>query len=221
MKSAETLSISIISDKDSWINYYLPELVCRLKQHHHRVFTTHRIEEIDEGDLLFILSFSEILPEEVLHRHKHNLVVHESDLPKGKGWSPLSWQVLEGRNNITISLFEATCQVDSGAIYLQDVIELDGSELIDEIRELQAEKTLNLCMNFIVEYPQSVLWGRIPDGEATYYRKRTPKDSLLDINKSIAEQLNLLRIVDNERYPAHFFYRGVKYIIKIYKEETN
>ena len=47
-------------------------------------------------------------------------------------------------------------------------------------------------------------------GEATYYRKRNKNDSELDINKSIMEQFNILRITDNLS-TAHFFSK-----IKIY-----
>lgn len=32
------------------------------------------------------------------------------------------------------------------------------------------------------------------------------------------EQFNLLRIADNENYPAFFILNGQKYILKIYKE---
>ena len=55
----------------------------------------------------------------------------------------------------------------------------------------------------------------------TFYRKRTPSDSCLDINKSINEQFNLLRVVDNERYPAFFKKNNIKYVVKIYKEKKN
>ena len=34
-------------------------------------------------------------------------------------------------------------------------------------------------------------------GSASYYRRRTKKDSLINVNKSIAEQFNLLRICNN------------------------
>ena len=53
-------------------------------------------------------------------------------------------------------------------------------------------------------------------GKGSYYKKRLPKDSELDIEKSIKKNFNLLRVVDNERYPSFFYYKGKNFIIKIY-----
>ena len=69
--------------------------------------------------LVFILSYYKILSSDFLQQHKHNLVIHASNLPKGKGWSPLFWQFLEGSNEIVFSLFGTDTRVDSGDIYLQ------------------------------------------------------------------------------------------------------
>ena len=50
-----------------------------------------------------------------------------------------------------------------------------------------------------------------------FYSKRNKKSNELDVNKSIEEQFNLLRVVDNERYPAHFNLNGHTYVLKIEK----
>jgi methionyl-tRNA formyltransferase len=50
---------------------------------------------------------------------------------------------------------------------------------------------------------------------------RTSKDSKLNMNKTIKNQFNLLRIVDNERYPAYFIYNNKKYILKIYEDKND
>ena len=54
-------------------------------------------------------------------------------------------------------------------------------------------------------------------GESTYYKRRKPVDSELDISRPIRDQLNLLRVVDNERYPAFFYAHGQKYKLTIEK----
>ena len=50
---------------------------------------------------------------------------------------------------------------------------------------------------------------------ATYRPKRTPEDSRLDLNKSINEQFNLLRVCDKNRFPAFFVIHGKKYKVII------
>ena len=52
----------------------------------------------------------------------------------------------------------------------------------------------------------SSLIPRAQVGKSEFYSKRTPKDSELDINKSIKDQFNLLRICNNEQFPAFFCY---------------
>lgn len=76
-------------------------------------------------------------------------------------------------------------------------------------------KKIEMCLKFLESYV-----GKTPkkqDGEESFYPKRTPEDCELDINKTIKEQFNLLRIVDNELYPAFFKYNGIKYKLKIEK----
>lgn len=171
--------------------------------------------QIRQGDVLFLLSCEKILPARLLSLHAHNIVVHESALPAGRGWAPLTWQILEGKNSIPVTLLEAVEPVDSGVIHLQDTIEFTGTELCPELRDAQGRATLSLCQRFIAEYPPQN--PRPQQGDPTFYPKRGPKDSRLDPGKSIADQFDLLRVCDNERYPAWFEFRGQKYILRIEK----
>ncbi len=209
--------IHIVSDKNSWLNEYIPQLILGLKSLGCLVYWTHDFQEINKGDFAFYLSCGQITSPEVLEKNKHNLVVHESKLPLGKGWSPLTWQIIEGKNEIPITLFEAVKDVDSGPVYLRDTMIFDGSELIDELRMVQARCTIKLCMDFIKSYPDSVADGEPQTGKSTFYRRRWPEDSCLEVDKTIKEQFNLLRTVDNKRYPAYFELNGSTYILKIEK----
>jgi methionyl-tRNA formyltransferase len=212
------LKISILCDNPrSWIIPHVHELVGLLKKSKHNVRLCSSASEITKGDVAVLLSCEEIITSEVLALSQHTLVVHESKLPKGKGMSPLTWQILEGKNKIPVTLFEAEVGVDSGVIYGQEFIIFDGTELVDDLRKKQAEATIKLVTDFVQNY--SSVKGKKQRGQATYYRKRIPEDSKLDIHKTIREQFNLLRVVDNERYPATFEYRGHRYILKIYEDK--
>ena len=112
--------------------------------------------------------------------------------------------MLENKNKIPATLFEATENVDRGVIYVQEVITLNGNELIEHLRNLQANATLNLCKIFINSYPEILTTSRPQTGKASYYTKRIPKDRQIDPDKNILEQSNILRIVDNKNYPAFF-----------------
>jgi methionyl-tRNA formyltransferase len=214
------MKISIFTDKTSWLVKYLHSFIEKIRLNH-ECNIYHDTNQRIEGDIAFFLSYYEIVSVEKLLLHKNNLVVHASDLPNGKGWSPLTWQILEGMSDIKITLFEATKKVDSGDIYLQETMHFKGHELINEMRQELAKTTLNMCYEFIENYDSIKKMAKKQSGKETFYPRRSFKDSKLDINKTIQEQFNLLRVVENESYPAWFEYMNFQYKLKIEKIEND
>ncbi|HLP51888.1 MAG TPA: formyltransferase family protein [Chitinophagales bacterium] len=208
--------IQILCDNpSSWILPYAELLMADLKQMGHTVWLYTDAQKVMEGDILVMLSCEKIFKKLALNTH--NLVVHESALPAGKGWSPLTWQVLEGKSHIPVTLIEAVEKVDAGPIYGQVLIELNGTELVEELRDKQGKATIQLIQEFVKKHPTNK--GAKQEGEESFYPRRKPQDSQLDLNKTLGEQFNLLRVCDNERYPAWFEINGQKFILKIYKTE--
>jgi len=172
--------------------------------------------ELKGGDILFLVSCSQIITDTERKKYKTTLVLHASDLPKGRGWSPHIWQLLDGENEITVSLLEASDPVDTGAIWLKTRFKLEGHELLPEINEKLFKAELFLMTKAVEEYGIIIPTEQGDDG-CSYFTKRTPSNSQLDPNRTIAEQFDLLRVVDSNRYPAFFDYRGKRYLIKIEK----
>lgn len=215
------LKINILTAKNSWMNRFDEMLKTELENRGHTVNFVASKTELKKADISFFLSCFEIVGRAYLEKSDHNIVVHASDLSHGKGWSPTSWQILEGKNEIPLTLFEAVEAVDAGSIYLKDRIKLNGFELIDEWRDLLGRKIVEMCLKFTDGYPEITKGGYNQSGEESFYPRRRPKDSKLDIYKTIAEQFNLLRIVDNEQYPAFFVKDGKKYLLKIYEDQND
>lgn len=211
----EPSRITLLSDRGSWLNDFLPELVLALWQRGHAVRWIHTPLALCPGDVCLLLSCGRLLNPEQLALHRYNLVVHESALPQGQGWSPMTWQILEGASTIPITLFEAVADLDSGPIHLQQQITLQGHELVDEWRNLQARATVDLCLKWFDRHKEIVPAVQQQHGEPTSFRRRKPVDSALDPALSLMEQFNLLRTVDNSKYPAHFWIGGRKYKITI------
>ena len=207
----------LVDNKKSWIMEYVPYMLKKLTELGHRAKLVNDANQVKKGDVLFLLSCEKIFKK--LELNRKNIVIHASKLPKGKGFSPLTWQILDGENQIPITLFEADSRVDSGGIYFQENIKLNGDELINEIRKIMGDKIFEYVIRFVNNI--DLLKPKGKKGQDTFYRKRTPLDSCLEINKSINEQFNLLRVVDNERYPAFFKKNNIKYVVKIYKENKN
>jgi methionyl-tRNA formyltransferase len=174
-----------------------------------------RVDDVPSADIAVYLSCERIIPAAQRARFKHNLVVHASDLPRGRGWSPLTWRILEGATHLTVTLFEAADAVDAGPIYFQREIRFEGHELVDELRALLEDATRELVLEFARAWPN--VSARPQEGEPTFYPRRRPIDSKLDPDRSLAESFNQLRVVDNDRYPAFFEYRGHVYELRITK----
>lgn len=173
--------------------------------------------KIKNQNIVFPLSYTRILPESFLKKNELVLIAHPSKLPKDKGFAPLQNQILKNKNKFYMSLIKAAKEVDAGPIYFQNSFMLDGTELSDEIRNIQGMQFLSIIKKFLVKYPHIKPKKQIEKGN--FNKRRYPKDSQLNINKTIKQQINHLRINDNELYPSFFYYKGQKYIIKIVKEK--
>ena len=214
------LSISFCTERNSWLNKFASSFLLEMVKKGHQCSWVHNAEELKKGDICFYLSYEHIVKKEILKKFRNNLVVHASDLPNGKGWSPLTWQILDGKKKIHVSLIEADEKVDSGKIYKKLQTKFNGFELLDELRFSVTDVTFKLCRNFVEKFPQSLKKAKPQNGKETFYPRRFKKDSKLDINKSILEQFNLLRVVDNDRYPAFFEINGHKYYLLIKAEDN-
>ena len=212
--------ITILSDKGSWFNAYIPKLIIALWERGHTIRWIHNPSQLAQGDVCLLLSCGRLLSAKQLGMNRHNLVVHASDLPKGQGWSPMTWQILEGASSIPLTLFEAAEALDAGPIYLQKRIELAGHELLKEWQELQAKMCLELCLDWFDGYVKVVNSAQTQSGEPSNYGRRRPADSKLDPYRSLADQFNLLRTVDNKRYPAFFQLKNQIFKIEVTNKKS-
>lgn len=211
------MKITILcSDAQHPVNTYLQSWINEHSERH-QIDLVRTKSELSKGDLLYLISCSEIVTEADRQPYLKALVIHASDLPRGRGWSPHIWQLLDGAKTLTLTLLEAANKVDSGDIWKKIEISVGEDALSDEINHLVFEAELQL-MDFAVQnfatiapQPQSAAI------EPTYYPKRSPFDSKIDPQKTIEDQFNLMRICDPNRFPAYFELHGHKYFIRLEK----
>ena len=207
--------IQLIVDNPSWIIGHVQELAEKLSDLGDQVTILNSYDSSQSVDINFLLGCTKLAPPEFLSQARLSLCVHESELPLGKGFSPLTWQIIEGQNVIPVNLFYAIIDGDAGPVVYREKMTFEGHELIDEMREVQGNMTIDMCMRYLSEEIPPL--GDHQVGEPSCYRRRKPEDSQLDPNQSLAAQFDQLRVVDNNRYPAYFYLRGKKYSITIEK----
>jgi methionyl-tRNA formyltransferase len=172
--------------------------------------------ELTSGDVLFLVSCRQMVTRALRDRFRRVFVLHASDLPKGRGMSPHVWAIANGADRVCVSLMEAADTLDTGDVWLKTWFSLDGHELLPEINAKLFAAELELMTRAVEEF--ATLRPAPQRGEAEpYLRARTPEDSRLDPHKTLAEQFDLLRVVDNTRYPAFMDHRGHRYVVRIEK----
>ena len=212
------LKVCFLLDKSNdWIKSYLVPYIDKLdKNNSYQI--TYDIKKTYKKDIVFVLGYTKKISVNLIKKYNNFYTIHESNLPKGRGMSPMQWQILGGKKKIKVCLIKINEQIDSGDIYLDEKILLDGTEIYEEIRNKQFLTTLSLITNFIKNF--RMIKPNRQKGIATYFKRRKLSDSKLNLNKTLKEQFNLLRINSNQEYPSFFIYKKKKYILKIYKDDN-
>lgn len=212
------MKITIFTDnKKSWFIPFGETLKDNLQRMGHTVSYVYSKNDIEKGDICFLLSCTRIIEKDFINRNGNNIVIHASDLPNGKGFSPLQWQILEGKNEIILTLFEVVTEVDAGPYYIKDKISYNGTELIDELRSIMGNKIIEMSISYVKN--KFILLPQDQIGDDSFYRKRSVKDDEIDPDLSIKQLFNHFRIADNENFPLWFNLYDKEYIIHIYKKQ--
>ena len=208
--------IAFLLDKsNNWLESDTKKFIKKNKSKKFFFKIFYEYQKVNKYHLVFILGNTKLIKPKLLKRNLLNLTIHESDLPKNKGFSPIQYQLINKKNTITVCLLEINELIDGGDIIAKSKIKFNGTELYDEIRKLQSEKSFELIKNFLKKYP--TYKKKKQTGKSNFLKKRYPRDSKLNFNKSIKENFNLMRINNNDKWPSFFNYKGIKYILKIYK----
>ena len=184
------------------------------------IILINKAEDILEGaDILFLVSCTEVVSEKIRSKFRYSLVLHASDLPRGRGWSPHIWDVVHGKQEITLSLLNAEDIVDSGDIWRKMKIPLTGYELYDEINKKLFDAEIKM-LDWACKRVESAQPVRQALGDSSYHRKRTPSDSEINIDEPLRSQFNLIRICDPDRYPAFINIDGHKFKLFLIRDEN-
>jgi len=186
---------------------YLNEWI-KVNSNTHKISFVHRKADLVGGDILFLISCSEIIEPRDRDLFKACLVLHASDLPSGRGWSPYVWEIVSGAVSITVSLIEAEDKVDTGRIWKKITKPVPKHALWQEINTILFDAELELIDFAVNSFDQVSPQEQSKIVEPTYHRRRNPSDSEINPEKSIAEQFDLIRVCDPERYPAYFKMHG-------------
>lgn len=130
------------------------------------------------------------------------IIFHETDLPFGRGGSPLQNLIIRKIYTTKISAIQCTKEIDEGDIYIQETIDISKGDIESIFRKISKIIFFNII-------PKLIKNDYIPSrqiGEVTTFKRRTPEDSNLLNYKcmSINCLYDFIRMVDSKEYPKAF-----------------
>lgn len=127
---------------------------------------------------------------------------HMTDLPFGRGGSPLQHLIVRGMSSTQMSALRVGAGMDAGPVYLKRPLSLSGTAL--EIYTRAAD----LIYGMIDEIIGRRMAPRAQAGRVVRFKRRTPEQSLLPASRRLRELYDFIRMLDAPGYPAAFLVRG-------------
>jgi methionyl-tRNA formyltransferase len=148
---------------------------------------------------VFFPHWSWIIPENI-HQRFECVVFHMTDLPYGRGGSPLQNLIQQGYKDTKISALRSVRELDAGPVYGKQHLCLEGSA--SEIF-LRADAVIKTMILHIVENePEPVP----QEGTPVYFSRRKPEMSDLSETtvNTVSDFFDFIRMLDAEGYPKAF-----------------
>lgn len=164
---------------------------------------------LDNTDLLFGFSWRYLIPPEIYKSTRlGSFVIHDSLLPRYRGFSPLVWALINGERDVGVTLFEMAEAVDSGRIVGQTSIEVGDEDDIGTIRSKSTIATVGLLERHFASLANGRARFAIQDERlATYCCKWLPSDARIKWNLDRDSIYNLIRATAMP-YTGAFCFRG-------------
>ena len=200
--NSEEITILVLSSR-SWSDMVVKKLdlsalynVVLLKEPQDLV--EERVKEIDP-DWVFVPHWSHILPG-WLWKNYETVVFHITDVPFGRGGSPLQNLIKLKKTDSVVTALGCTDKIDAGPVYLKRPISLMGSaeEIFIRANEIAAMMISEIVREKIVPSEQI--------GAVVEFKRRKPSESsILECTQGDIESWHdHIRMLDAEGYPHAF-----------------
>lgn len=159
-------------------------------------FTLDKLQEF-QPEFIFIPHWSYIISEKIWGTFPC-VVFHMTDLPYGRGGSPLQNLILSGKTNTKISALKVDNGIDTGDIYLKKDLSLTGTA-----KEIFVRAT-PIILEMIEEIIDKKLEPTKQEGIPVNFKRRKPEDSSIEYLEDINIIYDYIRMLDCEGYPYAF-----------------
>lgn len=174
------------------------------------IYTTKEEFTIDNvrnfnPDYIFMPHWSYLVSNEITDNYAC-VVFHMTDLPYGRGGSPLQNLIVRGHKETKISAIKVTQKLDGGPVYMKRPLSLEGSaqEIFVRCADIIFREMLPVFLTEKVEpKPQ--------EGEPTVFKRRKPEEGQITPDMELDKIYDYIRMLDAEGYPrAYMEFGGYK-----------
>lgn len=169
-------------------------------------------------DIIVVVAYGKILPEDILSAAKYGCVNgHASLLPKYRGASPIQWCIVCGETKTGVTVMQMDKGMDTGDILKTAEVRIGDNETAEELFERLSVLTAELMTETLSAIEKrEIVPVKQDDSKASYAPIIRKEMALLDFSKSAREVYNAVR--GYYSWPcAYFFLNGKR--IKVIKAE--
>lgn len=204
--SASTQRKYLVIGCRSWNRKLFDEVVSKHEGEWHFIgsreeLTPATVRAIDPR-FIFFLHWSWKVPDEIVDGFEC-VCFHMTDVPYGRGGSPLQNLILRGHLDTTVTALRMTHEFDAGPVYLKEPLTLEGraEDIYIRAGETAARMIARIIQAEIVPVPQT--------GDVVMFKRCKPEDSNVAQVQSLSELYDHIRMLDAEDYPHAFLEAGV------------
>lgn len=150
-----------------------------------------------QPEIIFIPHWSFIIPESIWKKFTC-VVFHMTDLPYGRGGSPLQNLIVRGHSETMISAVKVDKGIDTGDIYCKTPLSLEGSahKIFERSAPIIAKMIERIIEEQLSPSPQR--------GTPIHFKRRKEDDGRLNQLSDLEEVYNYIRMLDADGYPNAF-----------------
>jgi len=150
---------------------------------------------------IFFPHWSWFVPESITKQHEC-VCFHMTDVPYGRGGSPLQNLILNGKKDTKLTALRMVNDLDAGPVYGKVDLSLSGTA--QEIYERAALRIYDLIRYILENEPKPVP----QKGTPTVFERRKPEQSILPESGELDHLFDRIRMLDAETYPKAYLDYG-------------
>lgn len=199
MKTKKTIIIATIKNWniERYHSWHPPEGYTSYLIDSPEELTLANIQKINP-EYIFFPHWSTIIPQEIFN-NVNCIVFHMTDLPFGRGGSPLQNLIVRGIYTTKVSALKVDAGIDTGPIYLKKDFDISHGSAEELYKDLS-----RTSFKMISEILETSPLPQQQEGNVTSFKRRTSDESAIPQDIHGQQLYDFIRMLDAPGYPKAF-----------------